>query len=105
MTNSLGQILEIKDLIDSKQFPEAERKLKELKSYWELKRLFEFQILVQNKITTIKKFEPVYYDNLKYFQELGKKNSLILFHNLAGDYYFDQNRFGHAIRDYDRCLK
>ena len=101
MTNSLGQILEIKDLIDSKQFSEAGKKLKKLKSNLELKRLFEFQILVQNKKTKLKKFKITYYENLKYFEGLGKKKFLILFHNLAGDYYFDQNKFGHAINDYD----
>ncbi len=105
MTNSLGQILEIKDLIDSKQFSEAGKKLKKLKSNLELKRLFEFQILVQNKKTKLKKFKITYYDNLKYFKKLRKKKFLILFHNLAGDYYFDQNKFGHAINDYDCCLK
>jgi len=105
MTDSLGQILEIKDLIDSKQFSEAKKELKNLKSYYELKRIFEFQILIQNKTINIKKFKPVYYDNLKYFKSLGKKNLLILFHNLSGDYYFDKNKFGHAVNDYEHCLK
>jgi hypothetical protein len=105
MNDSLGQILEIKDLIESKQFSKAKKELKNLKSYYELKRIFKFQILIQNKKTTIKKFEPVYYDNLEFFQSLGKKNLLILFHNLAGDYYFDKNKFGHAVNDYECCLK
>ena len=73
MNDSLGQILEIKDLIESKQFSEAKKELKNLKSYYELKRIFEFQILIQNKKTTIKKFKPVYYDNLEFFQSLEKK--------------------------------
>jgi tetratricopeptide (TPR) repeat protein len=105
MASNLGQILAIKKLIDTKQFREAKMKLKLLQSDWELKRLFKFQILVQNKKTILKKFKITYYDNLKYFEELGEKKFLILFHNLAGDYYFDQNKFGHAINDYDHCLK
>ena len=105
MNSSLGQILEIKNLIDTKQFSQAKSKLKNLKSYNKLMRLFEFQILVQNQLTNLKKFESTYYDNLKYFNDLGEKKFLILFHNLAGDYYFAQNKFGHAINDYDQCLK
>ena len=87
MTNSLGQILEIKDLIDSKQFSEAGKKLKKLKFNLELKRLFEFQIIVQNKKTKLKKFKITYYDNLKYFEELGKLARQEYSETLLGNYY------------------
>ena len=46
MANSLAQILEIKDLIDSKQFSSAKMKLKNLKSNLELKKLFEFHEII-----------------------------------------------------------
>lgn len=96
----------VDELIKQKKFQKAFRHFNTILSYHDesLNQLYRFKLTVLNKKSIPTKQWKIYFH---YFENAENILPSILenFYSVAGDYFFENNQFGQAINQYQKCLE